>query len=140
MAENTIYRKHNTMTSYAIFREAHERVKRGFTYVSDEKQYGELEHWVTPDEVDNVKGDCEDFALAVRKICDDAGVKTRLVFCTLDGGGHIVLEHEGHISDCNLVIVHSRDLLERASWTFGTYKWISISGDEPGEPWQKVKQ
>ncbi len=123
----------------SIFCTAHRRVQQGFTYVSDEKQYGEIEYWVMPDDVEGVTGDCEDFALAVRKICDDAGIKTRLVFCTLDGGGHIVLAHEGHISDCNLFVVHRRDQLEKEPDTFGTYKWLSISGYERGEPWQKVK-
>ena len=44
--------------------EVFNRVKRGFTYVSDETQYGVAEDWRFPEDFDNVVGDCDDFAIA----------------------------------------------------------------------------
>lgn len=126
------------MTDLEEFQAAHLKVKAGFTYVSDERQYGESEKWVDPVDVTAVTGDCEDFALAVRHVCREAEVKTRLLFCTLDGAGHIVLEHKGYISDCGLMAVHSHDELEDHPGTFGLYRWISLSGFEPGDGWKKV--
>lgn len=107
------------------FKKAHNDVMKVWAYRSDQDKYGTFEKWTIPGDRE---GDCDDFALTVRSLCPD--LKTRLVECTVDGKGHLVLEYEGYISDCLLPCVHARDELD--------YVWKKISGYEPGDPWRKL--
>ena len=110
----------------------HWRVYRGFDYEYDEDQYGKKEYWTMPEDVDEVTGDCEDFALACRVLCREANIPTRLVICKTETGGmHCVLEHNGWILDNRYKHVMNRDKLD--------YTWIAISGFEPGDPWFTIK-
>lgn len=113
----------------------HKKVFSNFTYKTDKAQYKIDEKWVQPDSSydgsSKIVGDCEDFALACRKLCDDAGLKTRLVYCEINKGGHMVLECEGWILDNRFEGVKTRDFLNANKH----YKWIMISGFNPGEPW-----
>lgn len=118
-----------------ILNDIHRTVFRKFSYKTDQQQYDMLEKWVMPDYVYNgsqrLTGDCEDFALHCRKLCDDAGLKTRLVYCkTEDNEGHLVLEHKGYVLDNRQYKVVYRDDID--------YKWISISGYNPGDDWHEV--
>lgn len=113
----------------------HRSAFRKFKYETDQEQYNTIEKWVMPpdyyDGSQKFKGDCEDFALYCRKLCDDVGLKTRLVFCkTEDGEGHLVLEHRGYVLDNRQHSVVYRDEID--------YTWISISGYNPGDPWHEV--
>ncbi len=81
-----------------------------------------------------IVGDCEDFALACRKLCRDANIPTRLVICyTEEGEGHCVLESSGWILDNRYTRVMSRDKLEKQG-----YKWLAISGFESGDDWHRI--
>lgn len=118
-----------------ILNNIHRSAFRKFKYETDQLQYSELEKWVMPDEFydgsQKFKGDCEDFALHCRKLCDDVGIKTRLVYCmTEDNEGHLVLEHKGYVLDNRQIKVVYRDDLN--------YKWISISGYNPGDDWHEI--
>lgn len=120
--------------------EIHKKVFKNFTYKTDKAQYKIDEKWVQPskeyDGTSKIVGDCEDFALACRKLCRDAGLKTRLVFCEVGNeGGHVVLECQGWILDNRFNGVKTKDYLERNQ----KYKWVMISGYEPEEPWSYVK-
>jgi predicted transglutaminase-like cysteine proteinase len=109
----------------------HSRVLAGFTYQSDEVTYSVKEKWVTPEDADNVIGDCQDFALACRKLCREAALQTRLIICmTETGEGHCVLECEGYIFDNRRLRVAPCDDFN--------YKWVSISGHEPDDPWYEI--
>jgi predicted transglutaminase-like cysteine proteinase len=116
----------------------HRKVFRRFTYKLDEKQYGMDEYWVMPDAdydgSSRIVGDCEDFALACRKLVRDAGLDSRLVFCyTEEGEGHAVLEVEGWILDNRYEQVVSNDWL-----TDEGYEFVAVSGYESGEPWYMI--
>ena len=115
----------------------HKRVHDGFTYKTDKRQYGVAEKWVEPYDPTNVTGDCEDFALACRKLCREAGYKTRLVLCKLNDDGHLVLSCGGWIFDNNFDDVKSRDALEHLNGM--DYEWLKCSGYEAGDPWHTIE-
>jgi predicted transglutaminase-like cysteine proteinase len=109
----------------------HASVKGGFEYRTDLEQYADVEHWVIPDDVENVTGDCEDFALACRKLCRREGIPSRLVHClTETGEGHLVLECAGYILDNRYDWVKTNTSLD--------YQWIKISGYEAGDDWHDL--
>ena len=127
------------MLELSELKKRHKRVFSNFDYKFDSDQYGEAEKWVLPKESFTgstpIVGDCEDFALACRKLCNDAGIQTRLVVCMTESGeGHCVLECQGWILDNRYNKVMSRDKLQ----TIG-YKWLAISGFTPGEDWHKIE-
>lgn len=118
----------------------HGEVFDKFRYEFDHKQYGIVEKWVMPDSdfdgSQSIVGDCEDFALACRKLCRDRGIdNTRLVVCmTETNEGHCVLEVNGWILDNRRRRVVSRDELQNEG-----YKWIAISGYRSGDNWHKIE-
>jgi predicted transglutaminase-like cysteine proteinase len=108
------------------------RVQRGFEYKTDIRQYGVIEKWTIPTDVDNLTSDCEEHAIACRMILKDLGIDSRLVYCKDEtGAGHLVLEVEGWILDNRQTRVVSRDKLERKG-----YEFISISGFNSGDDWR----
>jgi predicted transglutaminase-like cysteine proteinase len=119
--------------------EIHRKVLRAFTYQTDLDQFGVLEKWVMPS--DSFKGgpfvgDCEEFAIACRKLCRDSvkpQLPTRLVICSIEGEGHCVLECMGWILCCNQQTLMSRDELSTQG-----YNWLYISGFQPGDSWHKI--
>lgn len=129
------------MELYNKLDEIHEMVYKNFTYKTDKRQYGLEEHWVMPeDSYDGTQpftGDCEDFALACRKLVRDAGIdNSRLVYCKDETGeGHGVLEVEGWILDNRQRSVVSNDRLTNKG-----YEFIAVSGYNSGEPWRMIKK
>lgn len=120
-------------------REIHRNVLDVFEYTTDKEQYGLLEKWsIPPEYYDGMtfNGDCDDFAMMCRKLCREAGIEnTRLVVClTETNEGHLVLEVEGYILDNR-----SRRLETKDSLTDDGYKWLAISGYNPGDQWHGVE-
>lgn len=118
--------------------EIHWLVLSNFTYKTDKELHDVSEHWVQPDEsydgTQKLIGDCEDFALHCRKLCRDNNLKTRLVYCKDETrSGHLVLECNGFIIDNRQKSVVTNTYLIKKG-----YKFISISGYEPGEPWKEI--
>lgn len=115
----------------------HKLVFRNFTYATDQEQYSMVEKWVMPETDYNrhrpFTGDCEDFALACRKLCREDGIdNSRLVYCQTElGGGHCVLEVDGWILDNRFDRLKNRDDIVG-------YKWIALSGYNSGDPWHKI--
>lgn len=109
-----------------------------FQYAMDLLTYGELDYWASKDElllqlgsIGVFKGDCDDFAAYVMHLCREAELPARYVLCqTEEGVQHLVVEVQGWIFDCRQANPVARDLLP--------YKWISISGYAPGEPWRAI--
>lgn len=121
-----------------IAKAVHKQVFKNFTYKTDLEQYGELEKWVMPDfsydGSQKLVGDCDDFALACRKLLRKKGIKTRLVYCIDElGEGHLVLEASGYILDNRQTkLVTNRELVKKG------YKFVAISGFESGDDWYKL--
>ena len=109
--------------------------KDGFVYVKDEDQHSVPEDWRFPIDEKNVKGDCDDFAIACRMQLKNLGYECRLVFCEVrPGSGHLIC------------VIGSMALDNRFNWptklvdlvNLHGYRLISISGLNPGDPWREV--
>ena len=98
------------------FREIHNKIYERFTYVSDQKQFNTPEKWVYPSQNYNVSqrlhGDCEEFAFAVSKAAEDAGIEGVKLLFLFDGGkfiAHVVVMYGDRISDVNHKRMYSLD-------------------------------
>lgn len=111
------------------------RVHKRFTYTSDLEHFGKLEHWVGFDEIPdgNFKGDCEDFAQAVRKELTRLNEPSRLAVCGVNSKNlnHAVCIYNNYVIDN----IHLRPMLKT---DLANYHFISISGYNPGEPWKEL--
>jgi hypothetical protein len=69
-----------------------------YKYVSDVTQYGRKEHWVVmkPNAIGFYEGDCEDYALTVKKYISEYK-DWELWYCKLNGNGHCVLRKGNNI-------------------------------------------
>lgn len=126
MADNKLLRK---------LKKIHGSVFAKFEYKTDLEQFNSIERWVMPPDAFNGKtkitGDCEDFALACRKLCREQNIKSRLVVCiTEQGEGHCVLECSGYILDNRYNSVKTNTQLK--------YDWLYISDFEKGGEWRKI--
>ncbi|NKB33674.1 MAG: hypothetical protein GKR91_11305 [Pseudomonadales bacterium] len=119
----------------ARLRQIHIKVKRNFVFKRD---IG-LEEWNMPPEnyngLQTLRDDCDGFCLACRLLLRQDGISNRLVYCEVKergrSFGHLVVEVQGWIL-CNLQAnVVANDQLFR-------YRWLRISGYEPGEPWRAI--
>jgi len=123
------------MEKLSILHKVHKKVFKSFEYKTDLEQYGRLEKWVMPSSSGPVTGDCEDFALACRVLLREQGIEnSRLVYCLTERSeGHLVLECEGYILDNRQKKVVMKQKLSRQG-----YKWLSISGYNPGDAWHEL--
>jgi len=125
------------MTLWNRLNEIQADVLGRFTYVCDcdnPLEFNRVEYWQDVEHLNGaIHGDCEDFALACRKLCREKKISTRLVYCyTEKNAGHLVLESDGWILDCRQKEPVARDDLP--------YKWVRISGYETGDPWHEIKE
>jgi len=112
-----------------------DRVKDGFTYVSDMEQHGTREDWRFPENVDNFEGDCDDFAIACRMLLKEKGHDCRLLFCkTETGGGHLICTIGKMALDNRMKSPVELTYLARTKG----YTLISVSGLNPGDDWHGV--
>jgi len=121
-----------------LLKDLHRMMFKEFDYETDMEKYGHEEYWdIIPEEFkagDKFSGDCENFALACRKVVRGAGFESRLIFCTLKGQGHCVLEVDGYIFDNRFETLSTKNFLEKKG-----YKWIAISGFKAGDKWHKLE-
>ena len=109
-----------------------------FEYVADILNFGEADHWMSPDEIKRelarqgrVLGDCDDFASLAVMLARQQGMPARFVLCNDETGGcHLVAEVDGWIIDNRQPDAMRRDDLD--------YTWLAISGFCPGEPWHSI--
>lgn len=108
----------------------HATVRRRFVQTDDRG-----ERWDMPppdyDGAQTLRDDCDGFCLACRTLLRQRGIPSRLVYCEIDGGGHLVVEVDGWILDLRLVSVVPNSLLT-------DYHWRRISGYQPGDPWREI--
>lgn len=123
------------LASKEVCERIHKRVFNGFSYVTDERQFGLIEYWYTTNNVDRFRGDCDDFALACRSLLLDEGVQdVRLVMCQVETGGwHLVCIAGEFVLDNRHAKVKTKFELERLG-----YKWHSMSGLPGDEQWYRV--
>jgi predicted transglutaminase-like cysteine proteinase len=115
--------------------EIHHRVLKGFRYRTDEQMHSLIEHWQAPTDVDRVIDDCDGFAIACRGLVREQGLESRLVLClTETGEGHLVCGVGNYILDNRQRRVVTRENLERDG-----YKFLYVSGLEPGDTWFRLE-
>ena len=115
--------------------EVFERIKDGFTYVSDEEQYGTKEDWRFPESYDNLTGDCDDFAIACRKLLKEKGHECRLLLCkTENGGWHLICTIGKFALDNRMKFPVELTYLTGVQG----YTLSSVSGLEPGDEWHNI--
>ena len=122
------------MSLWRDLQEIHHEIKSKFIYISDMDRYGKREYWTRSSESvgkdGKLYGDCEDFALACQVACKAIGIKSRLVTCNTENGGHhCVLGVDGFIFDNKQDEVKDRDDLD--------YKWLKIQ-DHDGT-WREIE-
>ena len=66
-----------------------------------------------------------------RVLLRDAGINNRLVYCEVNGSGHLVVEVQGWILDNMQQTVVANTLLDN-------YRWLRISGYQAGDPWREI--
>lgn len=122
------------MSASKIFSEA----KRMFVSTSDQSAFGKAEYWASYpelqamlDKTGKLIGDCEDYASWCVHKLREAGLPARFVLCqTETGEWHCVAETDGDVLDNRQDFITPQDKLP--------YKWHSISGFGPREPWHRV--
>ncbi|MFC4699350.1 transglutaminase-like cysteine peptidase [Glaciecola siphonariae] len=122
------------MTSEYLFNQIksiHRLVLNNFEYNADQKTFnvrGTLPE-NTYDGTQYLVGDCEDFALACRKLCRDAEILHGQMVMCIDCGGsmHCVFEVGGWILDCRQAQVMARDDL--------AYDWVAVRQFSGGGKW-----
>ena len=78
-----------------------------------------------------LRDDCDGFCLACRQLLRQRNIPSRLVYCEIDGGGHLVVEVQGWILDILQRSVVSNRAIRH-------YRWLRMSGYEVGEPWREI--
>lgn len=118
-------------SEYDSLNSVHKLVFKNFSYVTDKEKHGVLERWINPepsyDGTQHLSGDCEDFALHVRKLLFDRVIPSRIVICKTETNElHCVISvtlHSGtYIFDNRFTDVKTRFELEQLGYT-----WIKAS-------------
>ena len=111
------------------------RVHDRFTYVSDISQYKRKEHWVSFNDIPDgdFEGDCEDFAMAVRKELHRIGERSRIAVCGVNSikANHAVCIFDHWVLDNIHYYPMKRTEL-------ANYKLISISDFEANGNWRRI--
>ena len=100
------------------------KAQNSHIYIPDIIKYKLKEYWTI-----GLRGDCEDYALWCYFECKKIDLEPNLVYCKVNGEGHLVCSVDGWILDNNNFFVVPRDVLK--------YKWISM-GTVEGK-WYKIK-
>jgi len=93
------------------------------------------EHWQMPPEnydgSQTLRDDCDGFCLACRVLLRKLGIASRLVYCEVEGSGHLVVEADGWILD-------NRQQTVVANTFLVNYQWKRISGYDARDPWKEI--
>lgn len=118
-----------------ICKDVHNRVFRGFRYVTDKKKYGLNEYWDNRLDPDNTIGDCDDFALTCYRLLLETGIgQARLVMCQCENDEwHLVCAADHYVLDNRHRHVKTKKELEQLG-----YRWHAISGGPTDQQWRRV--
>ena len=117
-----------------IVDQVHKQVLDAFTYVSDQKMHGVKEHWQFPVDMNDIKDDCDGFAIACRVKLREQGLDSRLVVCRCETGEmHLVCATGNYILDNRHTQVLTKTWLEHLGYDF-----LFVSGLEPGDQWHEL--
>ena len=117
-----------------IVDQIHTDISKAFTYKTDTEMHGMNEHWQFPDDMSDIKDDCDGFAIACRTKIRQEELDSRLVVCRCETGEmHLVCASGNYILDNRQTSVKTKQQLERIGYTF-----LYVSGLEPGDPWHKL--
>lgn len=81
-----------------------------------------------------LRDDCDGFCLACRTLLRRRHIPSRLVYCEINGYGHLVVEVEGWILDNRQREVVANTVLRAQQH----YRFLRISGFQPGDPWKQI--
>ena len=99
-----------------------------FIYKEDKANYGFIEVWTEPKEINNkFTGDCEDYAILAKRNIPEFK-NWDYYYCRLNGAGHCVLFKNGNVIDCNTQkIVSFEQYCKIYKVTeFKKYNWFTI--------------
>jgi len=121
---------------------------RHFTYVTDRQQHKTIEFWKGLDAIQSeikrgdLKGDCEESAMAAVSLARQAGFDARLVICRDENGeGHCIAEiathhrQEAYYIDNRHEVLAVRDDLSHYQF-YAVGPWNPVPGDT--RPWYRV--
>lgn len=112
-------------------RMVHRNVKRNFRY-----QKEEVEHWGLQDGYRRFTGDCDDYAIAVRRKLTELGIPSRyLATHSKENGYHLSVVAYQYVIDFRASRVKTRKAYKKEF----RERYVIISGYNPGDPWHKVK-
>lgn len=124
-----------------------QNVYNRFIYTSDQDQYGVEEEWADiPNELltsGTIRGDCDDYARICMLKAQQAGYDARLIYCKVDGVGHLICEvadsefcQAFYFDNCNSTLVNFRQI---RSYNFIlTSPWNPVRGEK--RAWLQVDQ
>ena len=99
------------------------------------EQEDKSEHWQMPPPDyygdQRLRDDCDGFCLACRVLLRKLCIANRLVYCVVEGEGHLVIEVDGWILDIRQRAVVANTFLK-------SYRWKRISGYQPRDPWKEI--
>ena len=117
-------------------------LKKNFKFVNDDKQFGQIDYWQTPEEfLKNRKGDCEDYALFSKTILQSLGYEAFVVsFYGANGFAHTVtvFGKDGKYSVMNedrLKNYEASNIEIALSKIFRDWTWGSIARQEGTRGW-----
>jgi len=118
-------------------------MKDHFTFKDDEPLFGEIDYWQSPEEfLERREGDCEDFALFVKRIFDQRGIESYVVSFYGDADfAHTVLifktDHERYnvINEDRLYQYKAKSIEGALSRVYPAWSWGGIAEKRGNRGW-----
>lgn len=117
-------------------------MKKNFKFIPDQKLFGKVDHWQTPEEFLNLKkGDCEDYALFSKRLLELKGIEAYVVSIYGRGGyAHTitVYKQNGHynvINEDRHYKYQKKTIEEALSKVRGDWIWAGIAKQRGTRGW-----
>lgn len=113
-----------------------------FRFVDDEKLFGRLDYWQSPEEFWSRKaGDCEDYALFAQEALSNLGFEAHVISLYGEGGyAHTITVFKQHekfnvINEDRLLNFQADSVEETLTRVFNRWTWASIAERKAGRGW-----